>query len=105
MSMDLLQEFQGLLGKFQTNPEPKTKEDVGQQLAELAELLNAAEKILTYFAMHQDSGDDVLTYLFEYKELLKLQNHLEEIRHALPHAAPIPTEAPPQKPWWGFWKK
>lgn len=102
MSESPLEEFQSLLLKFHHNQVPTNKEELRSQLVEVSELLQLAERILMYLAMHREMNDDLLTYLFEYKQLLRLERHLQDMQYSL---ADKPAEAAPVlvKPWWKFW--
>jgi hypothetical protein len=103
MDAVILVEFQVLLNQFHKNNVPTTKEELAKQLAQLAELLALCEKILLYAATHQHISDELVTYLFEYKQLLKLQNHLRGLEYSLPHTTTAQT--PPEiKKNWKFWQ-
>ena len=95
---DLLGEFQALLAQFKSFPDPENRDDLGVKLAEISKLLNLNEKILTYIATHRDMADDLITYLFEYKQLLKLEDHLKKLQYSLPLTPPPPPQK--NKPWW-----
>lgn len=103
MSESPLEEFQSLLAKFHEHQEePTTKDALHSQLNEVSELLILAERILVYLATHRDMYDDLITYLFEYKQLLKLERHLQSLEYTLPEKK-LPDAPLLVKPWWKFW--
>ena len=71
--------------------------------ATISELLATGEKILVYLATHRDMVDRMVDYLFEYKQLIKLDNHLRSLQYSMPD---VPVEPPvaEKKAWWKFGK-
>ena len=101
-----LEEFEALLSKFHQHDAPENKEELHQQLSELSELLLIADHVLLYLAMHKEMHDELITFLFEFKQVAKLERYLQGLEYTLPDKAVHAAQAGPvlAKPWWQFWK-
>jgi hypothetical protein len=99
MYEELSQEFSNLLGDLHNLKEPETQEELSLQLSKIAAAMEKCEKLLLYVATSSVHKDDVITYLFEYKQLLRLEQTLSKKGATLPSSKKV--EAPPaKKPWW-----
>jgi len=98
--MSTLDEFQAALSKLNTLKEPETTEELAAHLAVLSEAIEKCEKLLIYMATTANGREEMISYLFEYKQLLKLQDTLRELNlpSAKTRAAEAKLEA--KKPWW-----
>ena len=100
--MQLIDDLQAMLVSMDGLKEPETIEEQVAQLALIGEAVNTCEKLLMYFATSPSGREEMLTYLFEYKQLLNLQERISRMN--FPHQS---IQATPQiaidKPWWKFW--
>jgi Trp operon repressor len=96
--MDPLQAFQALLGELNAKKHPETKEEVAEHLGLLNQVLEKCEKVLLYMATTPSQREDMVTYLFLYKQLLNLQQQLSTTRFTQP-VSPAKRKLLP-KAWW-----
>ena len=95
--MELLEEFQTTLNRLNKLGEAKTAQELVVQLALISEAIEKCEKLLMYMATSSTGREDMITYLFEYKQLINLQLQLEKLK--------LPEEIKPEivikkQPWW-----
>ncbi len=97
------QEFEAVFSKVNANKNPVTMQEYVEYLAVISEAVERCEKLLLYLATNPDRSADMLTYLFEYKQLINLQQTISE-RKSEARAAEISAKVhPPKKsPWWKF---
>ena len=97
------QEYQVIFSKVNSTKEPVTMQDYVEYLAVISEAVERCEKILLYLATNPDRAGDMLTYLFEYKQLISLQQTMSNKKNEV-RAAEITSQLHPQKksPWWKF---
>ena len=102
-AMDPIDEFYAILHKINVTKEPDTLDGLVEQSGLVAEALERCEKLLVYFATSESGREEMITYLFQYKQLLKLQQTFDGLRPALQRAnaqAAQFQEASSRKPWW-----
>jgi len=97
----LLDDFEVAVGRINGLPEPETTADLMMQLTLIAEAIEKCEKLLVYLAASTSGREDLLTYLFEYKQLMKLEREMQGRESAI-RAGEKRKEAPEEKPasWW-----
>lgn len=97
MENSLTTQFQAALGQISHLEEPKSREEVGQQLAYVAEAVSICEKILIYLATTEEGRGEMLDYLFQYKQLVNAEKQLQDKKLQFPVEKPLPVI--PQKKW------
>ena len=101
--MELVDEFYLILGKINVSKEPETLDKLVEQSGLVAEALERCEKLLLYFATSESGREEMITYLFQYKQLMKLQQRFDGLQPALQRADAAlrnQGEAARKKPWW-----
>ena len=78
--MELKEELQTILKRLDHLEKPETSNELQQDLNLVAEALAVCEKILTYLAFHKSEQDDMVSYLFQYKQLMGLEKNLSDLR-------------------------
>ena len=99
--MDTEVQFRAILSKLDGLQEPADGASLGEYSALVTEAVQLCEKLLLYLATSPARSEDMLSYLFEYKQLLNLEKHLAGLKHS---SIPVDHTPPPKLPWWRKWK-
>lgn len=97
MDTPLTDEFQAALSQLSNLEEPKTREQVGEQLGFISVAISICEKILIYLATTEQGREDMLDYLFQYKQLINTERLFQDKRVHLPATI---TQQPVKRRWW-----
>lgn len=100
--MSTEEEFLATLAHLNTVKEPTTPDELSAYTALISEAIERCEKLMLYLATSPTRSEDMLTYLFEYKQLINFERKASELKIA-PIIQPSAT-APAKKVWWKFGK-
>lgn len=101
--MELAEQFQAALVKMDGLKEPETSKEASSRLEMIAEAVELCERLLLYLVTKPNSRDDMLTYMFQYRQLLTLEKRFSRLAMTLP-VEPASKEGPKPKWSWKFWR-
>jgi hypothetical protein len=95
------EQFHFILRKLDGLAEPTTTSELVIYMSAVSEALELCEKLVLYLATSPSRSEDLLTTLFQYKQLLNLERRMSGLRYNLPAGKPeAKEEKPPKRRWW-----
>jgi hypothetical protein len=96
--MDIVEELNAALENLKDLHEPVTSEELASQLGAISEALEKCERALIWLATNPSRSEEMITYLFEYKQLLLSEKRLSQLSLPQPE---VLVDTPKRR--WKFW--
>jgi len=100
MYEDMVSSFAAAVASIGQASKAQTKEELIAQLGRISEAMQQCEKLMLYLATSTVHNEDLVTYLFEFKQLARLEKQVEETLSTLPV-----EKKPDRHPSWMFWQR